>query len=227
MRILIIEDDPDIVEFVSKTLQNESYAVDLAQNGLAGEELAFSEEYDLIILDLLIPGKDGISVLRTLRKSGLTLPVLILTAKSSVSDRVIGLDSGADDYLVKPFAVAELRARVRALLRRNSGEKQVELTAGDLTLNPSSHRVSVAGTEIELTSREYAILEYLLRNKNRLLSKGMIAEHVWDYHFDSDYNLIEVYIKRLRQKIERSRHPKLIHTVRNSGYILREPEDAS
>ncbi len=222
MRILIIEDDKDIAEFIRGTLQNESYAVDAALDGLKGEELALVESYDMIILDLMIPGKDGISVLKSLRKSEISIPVLILTARGSVTDRVAGLDAGADDYLVKPFAVAELRARVRALLRRNSSEKQTVLSAGDLSLNTVSHEVMVAGDSVELTNREYAILEYLVRNKNRLLSKGMIAEHVWDYHFDSDYNLIEVYIKRLRQKIEKSDREKLIHTVRNGGYIIRE-----
>jgi len=222
LRILIIEDDKDIAEFIRGTLQNESYAVDAALDGLKGEELALVESYDMIILDLMIPGKDGISVLKSLRKSEISIPVLILTARGSVTDRVAGLDAGADDYLVKPFAVAELRARVRALLRRNSSEKQTVLSAGDLSLNTVSHEVMVAGDSVELTNREYAILEYLVRNKNRLLSKGMIAEHVWDYHFDSDYNLIEVYIKRLRQKIEKSDREKLIHTVRNGGYIIRE-----
>lgn len=222
MRILVIEDDKDIAGFISGTLQNESYAVDAAFDGETGEDLASSESYDMIILDVMLPRKDGISVLKSLRKSGISVPVLMLTAKGSVGDRVTGLDAGADDYLVKPFAVAELRARVRALLRRNSSEKQTVLTAGDVELDTVAHAARVAGESIELTSREYAILEYLVRNKNRLLSKGMIAEHVWDFHFDSDYNLIEVYIKRLRRKLEKSDQEKLIHTVRNGGYIIRE-----
>ncbi len=222
MRVLIVEDETEIAEFVKKALEEESYAVDIATDGLTGEDLATSEPYDLIILDLMLPVKDGISLLQSLRKTGLATPVLILTARGDVPDRVAGLDAGGDDYLVKPFAVAELRARVRALLRRNTSEKSSILSVGELTVIPASHEVRVNNTPIELTSREFAILEYLLRNKNRLLSKGMIAEHVWDYHFDSDYNLIEVYIRRLRQKIESHSTHKLIHTIRNGGYIIRD-----
>jgi DNA-binding response OmpR family regulator len=183
-----------------------------------------TESYDLIILDILLPGKDGLSVLRSIRQERIGTPVLILTARGEVSDRVHGLDAGADDYLVKPFAVAELRARVRSLLRRQSAEKTPLLQSGNLTLNPATQQVYITDELIELTNREYAILEYLLRNKNRPLSKGMIAEHVWDFHFSSDYNLIEVYIRRLRKKIEQKSKQKIIHTLRNSGYIIREPQ---
>jgi DNA-binding response OmpR family regulator len=224
MRILIVEDDRDIADLVKKTLQEESHAVDIASDGLQGKNFALTESYDLIILDIMLPERDGLSVLKSLRTEKVGTPVLMLTARGEVPDRVAGLDAGADDYLVKPFAVAELRARVRSLLRRQAPEKSAIMSAGDLSLNTISHEVRVDGDSIELTSKEYAILEFLLRNKNRLLSKGMIAEHVWDFHFSSDYNLIEVYVRRLRKKIENKSRHKLIHTVRNSGYIIRDPE---
>jgi DNA-binding response OmpR family regulator len=224
MRILVIEDEPDLAAFIKKALIEEHYAIDIAPDGLRGEYLGLTESYDLIILDILLPGKDGLSVLRSIRQERIGTPVLILTARGEVSDRVHGLDAGADDYLVKPFAVAELRARVRSLLRRQSAEKTPLLQSGNLTLNPATQQVYITDELIELTNREYAILEYLLRNKNRPLSKGMIAEHVWDFHFSSDYNLIEVYIRRLRKKIEQKSKQKIIHTLRNSGYIIREPQ---
>jgi DNA-binding response OmpR family regulator len=225
MRILIIEDEKDVADFVKKTILEESHAVDVARDGERGEELAVTEPYDLIILDIMLPKKDGLSVLKEIRKEGVNTPVLLLTARGEVSDRVAGLDSGADDYLSKPFAVAELRARVRALLRRHSATKAPLLESGEMTLDPVTHEVRVNRELIELTSREYAILEYLLRNKGHLVTKGMIAEHVWDFHFSSDFNLIEVYIRRLRQKIEGNGSQRFIHTVRNGGYIIRDPEE--
>ncbi len=225
MRILVVEDEKDLAEFVSRALREESYAVDVAYDGIKGEDLALSEEYDLILLDIMLPGKDGFAVVKSLREEGVSTPILLLTARDSVTDRVKGLDSGADDYLCKPFALAELRARIRALLRRQSADKKPELKIANLTMNMAAHEVRAGNRLIPLTSREYAILEYLLRNKGRLLTKGMIAEHVWDYHFDSDYNLIEVYIRRLRQKIEPYTRTRLIQTVRNGGYILKEPEE--
>jgi len=224
MRIIIIEDEPDVAAFIKKVLIEEKHAVDIASDGLKGEFLVLTESYDLIILDIMLPKKDGLAVLGTLRKEHVPTPVLMLTARGEVPDRVAGLDAGADDYLVKPFAVAELRARVRSLLRRQSSDKSPLLKVGDVVLNPQNHEVSVNDHRIELTNREYSILEYLLRNKNRLLSKGMIAEHVWDFHFSSDYNLIEVYIRRLRKKIESKSQQKIIHTIRNSGYIIRDNE---
>jgi len=188
MRILIVEDDMLIAGIVKKALQEESYAVDIAFDGLNGHKMALSEPYDLIVLDIMLPGTDGLTVVKRLRNEGIKIPVLFLTARGDVADRVAGLDAGADDYLVKPFAITELVARVRALLRRQSEERSPLLSAGPLCLDPSSREVKVLDEVIELTSREYAVLEYLLRNKNRLVSKGMIADHVWDYHFDSDYN---------------------------------------
>ncbi len=224
MRILVIEDEKDVADLVRRALLEEAHAVDCAEEGRQGEALALSEAYDLIILDVMLPNKDGLAVLKTLRREGMATPVLLLTARDEVADRVSGLDAGADDYLGKPFAVAELRARVRALLRRHSATKDNLLTVADLILDTAAHEVRLRESRVELTSREYAILEYLLRNKGRLVTKGMIAEHVWDYHFASDYNLIEVYVRRLRQKIELPGEPRVLHTVRNGGYLMREPE---
>ncbi len=224
MRILIIEDEPDVAAFVRKVLTEEKHGVDTAGDGLTGEELALAESYDLIILDIMLPRKDGLAVLRALREEGLETPVLMLTARGEVHDRVTGLDAGADDYLPKPFAVAELRARVRSLLRRQSNSRSPLLSSGDVTLNSVTHQVRTNGKLVDVTNREYAILEYLLRNKNRLLSKGMIAEHVWDFHFSGDYNLIEVYVARLRNKLG-SHRQQFIQTVRNGGYVIRDPEE--
>lgn len=222
MRILIIEDDRDIADFVKKALKGESHAVDIAVDGMTGERLASNEPYDLIILDIMLPKKDGIAVLRSLRQMEINTPVLMLTARSEVPDRVAGLDAGADDYIGKPFALAELRARVRALLRRHSEERSPFLQAGTMTLDSAAHEITVSGRPVELTNREFAILEYLLRNKNRLVSKGMIADHVWDYHFRSDPNLIEVYIRKIRQKIGCHSKQRFIQTVRGGGYIIRD-----
>ena len=224
MRILIIEDEADVAAFVRKALTGECYAVDIASDGPGGEYLALTESYDLIILDIRLPKKDGIAVLKSLRQEKNYTPVLVLTARGEVPDRVEGLDAGADDYLVKPFAVDELRARVRSLLRRQSADRAPVLQTGPLILDPATRQVVVNDHPVELTGREFAILEYLLRNKNRPLSKGMIAEHVWDYHFSSDYNLIEVYIRRLRKKLAASGQNKIIHTIRNSGYLIRDDE---
>ena len=222
MRILIIEDEKEVAGLIRRALQRESYAVDTAYEGQRGEEMALSEPYDLIILDIMLPKKNGLKVLNAIRQEGISTPVLLLTACDEVCDRVAGLDGGADDYLGKPFAVAELHARVRALLRRQSSHKAALLSAGDLAMDTVRQKVLLGEHEIELTSREYAILEYLLRNKGRFLTKGMIADHVWDHHFDSDFNLIEVYIRRLRQKLEQAGGPRVIHTVRNSGYVIKE-----
>ncbi|MDZ7290332.1 MAG: response regulator transcription factor [candidate division KSB1 bacterium] len=224
MRILIVDDDKELVPLISRALKEDSHAVDASYDGPNGEELALSENYDLIILDIMLPKKDGLAVLSTLRDEGITTPVLLLTARDEVCDRVVGLDAGADDYLGKPFAVAELRARVRALLRRQSNDKSSLLSVGNLLMDIAGHDVRIGENRIELTSREFAILEYLMRNKGRLVTKGMIAEHVWDFEFNSDYNLIEVYINRLRQKLEQFDGRRLIHTIRKSGYVLREPE---
>jgi DNA-binding response OmpR family regulator len=224
MRILIIEDEKELADIVRRALSQDFYAIDVAHNGWEGRKLAFSETYDLIILDIMLPGKDGLVILKELRNAGMQTPILLLTVRDSITDRVKGLDAGADDYLGKPFALAEVRARVRALLRRQSQAKSGTLTLGELVMDTAAHEVRWGETSIKLTSREYAILEYLLRNKGIVLTKGMIAEHVWDYHFDSDLNLIEVYIRRLRNKLEQAGQPRLIHTIRYGGYIIREPD---
>ena len=223
MHILVIDDEKDLVTLISRALKEDSHAVDTSYDGQKGEDLALSESYDLIILDIMLPKKDGLVVLSTLREEGITTPVLLLTARDEVADRVVGLDAGADDYLGKPFAVAELHARVRALLRRHSENKSPVLSVGNLSMDIVGHDVRIGKSRIELTSREFAVLEYFMRNKGRLVTKGMIAEHVWDFEFNSDYNLIEVYINRLRQKIEHYGGKRLIHTIRNSGYVMREP----
>ncbi|MCG3156152.1 MAG: Transcriptional regulatory protein CusR [bacterium] len=226
MRILVIEDEKEMVEVVRRALTADFHAVDVAYHGEQGEDMALSGCYDLIILDVLLPRKDGLAVLKALRAHSVQTPVLLLTARDGIMDRVNGLDSGADDYLGKPFAVVELRARARALLRRQAHPKSCELTLGELCLNTATHEVHWRDTAIALTSREYAILEYFLRHRGMVLTKGMIAEHVWDYHFDSDLNLIEVYIRRLRNKLEQDGRPRLIHTIRYSGYVMREPDGA-
>ncbi|MGQ9644393.1 MAG: winged helix-turn-helix domain-containing protein, partial [Ignavibacterium sp.] len=198
------------------------FSVDIALDGREGVRLALSEEYDLIILDIMLPFKDGISILKDIRTEKISTPVLMLTAKDNVSDKVLGLDSGADDYLAKPFAFDELLARVRALLRRNSSDKKVVLEAGDLKLDTQTHKAYRAGNEIQLTVKEYAILEYLLRNKNHVISRIKLSEHVYDYHFDSDTNLIDVYINKLRNKIDKGFDKQILHTVRGIGYVIKD-----
>jgi heavy metal response regulator len=222
MRLLVVEDEKKVAAFLRKGLTQESYSVDVANNGTRALELALSEPYDLIILDLLLPGLDGISVLQELRRQHIAAPVLILTARKEVEDRVSGLDAGADDYLVKPFAFSELLARLRALLRRQGPDRSAILQMADLTVDPVTHRVTRGAREIELTPREYAVLDYLLRNAGRVMTRTLIAEHVWDYHFDSDTNLIDVYVKRLREKLEAGGEKRLLHTVRGIGYVMRE-----
>ncbi|NUO78444.1 response regulator transcription factor [candidate division KSB1 bacterium] len=224
MRILVVEDEKKVAAFLRKGLEQEAYSVELAGNGTRALELALSEPYDLIILDLLLPGLEGMSVLRELRRQHVPVPVLILTARREVDDRVNGLDAGADDYLVKPFAFAELLARVRALLRRQGSDRSAALQMSDLTVDPVTRQVSRGARLIELTPREYAILDYLLRNTGRVMTRTLIAEHVWDYHFDSDTNLIDVYVKRLREKLEAGGEKRLLHTVRGVGYVMREHE---
>ena len=222
MRILVVEDEHKVARFLQKGLEEEGYAVDVARDGEDGLAMAMDGVHDLIVLDRMLPKRDGLSVLRELRARGRPAPVLLLTARDALADRVEGLDSGADDYLVKPFAFDELLARIRALLRRRAGEKQTILSAADLTLNPASREVRRAGRAIELTPKEYALLEYLLRHKGRVLSRARIAEHVWDYDFDTGTNVIDVYINYLRKKVDADFTPRLIHTVRGAGYVLRE-----
>ena len=221
MRILVVEDEKKVASFIKKGLEEEHYAVDIAYDGEEGFALAQINEYDLILLDIMLPRLDGMEVLRQIRRNGSNMPILILTAKDSVEDIVSGLDGGSDDYLTKPFSFAELLARVRALLRRKAREKTDILTVGDLSLSTSTHRVKRGGREIELTPKEYALLEYFMRNPNRILTRTLITEHVWDYHFDPETNVIDVYVNYLRKKIDQGFEKKLIHTIRGSGYMMR------
>ncbi len=221
MRILVIEDELKVGSFIRRALEEESAAVDLCTDGAEGLEWALSSSYDVIVLDLMLPGLPGLEILKQIRQAGLPTPVLILTARSQVNQKVQGLAAGADDYLTKPFAIEELLARVRVLLRRGSGEAKGVLEVEDLTLNPASREVTRAGRRIELTAKEYALLEYLMRNAGRVLTRPMIAEHVWNLDFDTFTNVIDVYVNYLRNKIDKGQGPKLIHTVRGSGYVLK------
>jgi DNA-binding response OmpR family regulator len=221
MRILVIEDEVKVASFIRRALEEESYAVDVCADGAKGLEMGLSGSYDLVILDLMLPGVLGLEILKELRKEKIQAPVLILTARSQVDQRVKGLDAGADDYLTKPFAIEELLARVRALLRRGSGEATGHIQVRDLVLNPATREVTRGGQHIELTTKEYALLEYMMRNAGRVLTRPMIAEHVWNLDFDTFTNVIDVYVNYLRNKIDRGHEPKLIQTVRGSGYVLK------
>ena len=220
MRVLVIEDEHKINRTVCQALREEAYAVDAAFDGEQGEEMALVNTYDLIVLDLMLPKKSGLALCKGLREQGSTTPILMLTARDSLEDRVQGLDSGADDYVVKPFFMDELLARVRALLRRDTSVKTSKLQLADLLVDTSSHRVVRAGNTIEMTSKEYAMLEYFIRNPDQVLTRTMISEHVWDDEFDSLSNIIDVYIRRLRRKIDEGYQPRLLHTIRGSGYLL-------
>jgi heavy metal response regulator len=222
MRILIVEDEIKVAKFLKQGLEEEHYVVDITHDGEKGESLATTENYDLIILDILLPKKDGFAVLRNLRLRKLSTPVLMLTAKGSTEDKVEGLDSGADDYLTKPFAFAEFLARVRSLLRRGIAEKSTMLKVSDLHLDTVTHKAKRAGNTIELTAKEYSLLEYFMRNKNRVLTRTLISEHIWNYNFDTGTNVIDVYINHLRSKIDDGFEKKLLHTIRGVGYILKD-----
>ena len=221
MRILVVEDEAKVASFIKRALEEENYAVDACADGARGLELALSGAYDVIVLDLMLPVMPGIEVLKRLRKDKILTPVLILTAQSQLTQKIEGLDAGADDYLTKPFAIEELLARVRVLLRRGPGESSGLLQIDDLVLNPATREVTRGGQRIELTAKEYALLEYFMRNPGRVLTRPMIAEHVWNLDFDTFTNVIDVYVNYLRNKIDRGRDRKLIHTVRGSGYMLK------
>ena len=220
MRVLIVEDDVRISNFVAKGLRENSYAVDLAADGEEALYEASTNDYDVIILDVMIPKKDGFAVCGELRSSGLKTPILMLTARDAIDDRISGLDCGADDYLVKPFDFKELLARLRALLRRNGDFRPAKIVVADLEIDTSAQRVTRGGREILLTGKEFALLEYLAHEQNKVVGRAEIAEHVWDENFDAFSNLIEVYIKRLRAKIDDGFEVRLIHTRRGAGYIL-------
>ncbi len=225
MRILIIEDDKRVAGFVAKGLRQEGYAVDHADNGEDGLHLALTEPYDAAIVDIMLPKLDGITLIERLRGQKITTPVLILSARGSVDDRVKGLHAGGDDYLIKPFAFAELLARIQALIRRaNAIPEPMQLEVGDLKMDLAKRKVLRQGTEIELQAKEFALLEYLVRNAGRIVSKTMIMEHVWDYNFDPQTNVVEARVCRLRDKIDRPFEKKLIHTIRGAGYLLEEKD---
>lgn len=221
MRLLVVEDERKVSSFIRRGLEEEGYAVDTALDGKSGLDMALDAVHDLIILDVQLPGLDGILVLQSLRGAGVSTPVLLLTVRAAIEDKVLGLDAGADDYLTKPFAFQELVARVRALLRRGTEGNRPTLQVLDLTLDPATRKVTRGGRQIELTPREFALLDYFMRNPGRVLTRTMIAEHVWDYDFDSMTNIIDVYVNYLRKKIDSGEESKLIHTVRGAGYVLK------
>jgi len=220
MKILVVEDEERVAQFIQKGLKEEGHAVDVSYDGEDGGFLAEVNDYDLIILDLMLPKKNGLQTCKEIRDHGVNTPVLMLTARDSVEDKVRGLDAGADDYLAKPFAFEELLARVRALLRRQSESKTPTLQIADLELDPMSRQVTRSGKAIRLTTKEYALLEYLLRNPKKVLSRTLIGEHVWDMNFDPESNVIDVYVSHLRTKVDKGFEPPLIHTLRGQGYIL-------
>ena len=222
MRILVVEDEKKVASFIQRGLEGEGFSVDLAHDGETGVEMGSSTNYDLILMDIMLPKMDGLEAIQALRAKGVASPVLCLTAKDTVDDIVAGLDSGSDDYLTKPFAFAELLARVRALVRRGTQERGAEITYADLRLDPVAHKVWRGDAEIDLTAKEYALLEFFMRNPETTLTRTMIAEHVWDYTFDSFTNIIDVYVNYLRKKVDRDYQKKLIHTVRGIGYVLKE-----
>ena len=221
MRILIVEDEKKVAAFIKKGLEEETYAVDIATDGEEGFHLGEQNQYDLIILDLMLPKINGLDILSGLRSQNIETPILLLTAKDSVEDKVEGLNQGADDYLTKPFAFSELLARIRVLLRRGKSESKTTLEIADLTLNLVSHKVSRGNEEIELTGKEYSLLEYFMRNQEKVLTRTMIAEHVWDYNFDTFTKVIDVYVNHLRKKIDKNFSNKLLHTLRGVGYVMK------
>jgi heavy metal response regulator len=222
MRILVVEDEKKMASFMQRGLKEEKYAVDIAYDGGKGLYLIDINEYDLIVLDVMLPGKDGLFICKELRKRNKNTPVLIVTARDAVDDKVTGLDAGADDYLTKPFAFEEFLARVRSLLRRNRTEKTTCLKFDDLQLDQLKHKVNRAGQQIALTGKEYALLEYFMLNAEQIITRTMISEHVWNEDFDSFTNVIDVYVRYLRNKIDKGFKKTLLHTIRGTGYILTE-----
>lgn len=227
MRLLIVEDNQRLSQSLKLSLEEEGYAVDQAYDGQEGLDFAESAPYDALILDILLPKMDGLEVCRALRQRKLQTPILLLTARDTVSDRVKGLDSGADDYLVKPFALNELLARLRALLRRNGTQRGPLLEIADLSIDPATHLVERAGQAISLTAKEYALLEYFMRHPNQMITREMIENHIWSYDFECTSNVVDVYLRRLRRKIDDPAAIKLFETIRGSGYRLRIPETSA
>src|SRR5512143_1784368 len=220
MRLLIVEDELQIAAFLERGLKEEGYAVDVVHNGNDAVDWALAVDYDGILLDVMLPGRDGYAVCRELRDQKVKTPILMLTARDAVDDRVTGLDVGADDYLIKPFAFRELVARLRAVMRRQTDSRTVELRVADLVLNTLTHMAQRGDRRIELTTKEYNLLEYLMRNPNRVLTRTQIAEHVWNLDFVSESNLVDVYVRYLRRKIDDESNQKLIKTIRGSGYLI-------
>jgi len=225
MRILLVEDETKVAALVKQALEEEDHTVEVAGDGNTGLAIALEQEFDLVVLDWLLPGLDGVGVCSGMRSAGLATPILMLTARDAVEHRIEGLDSGADDYLTKPFALGELLARVRALLRRSVQPASLVLTIGDLTLDPSARRVKRGDRDVELSAREYALLNYLMHNPRKTLTRSMIAERVWGYDFDSGTNVVDVYINYLRNKIDRGHTRKMIHTIRGVGYQFSAGEE--
>ena len=222
MKILVVEDEKKVAGFIKRGLEEDNYEVIVTHDGADGLKQALENDFSLVVLDVMLPKMDGLMIVKELRAAGKRTPVLMLTARDTTDDIVSGLEAGSDDYLTKPFAFAELLARVRALLRRGEQDRGAEIRFADLRLDPVTHKIWRTDKEIDLTSKEYGLLEYMMRNPNTVLSRAMIAEHVWDYAFDSFTNIIDVYINYLRRKVDKEHATKLIHTVRGQGYILRE-----
>lgn len=224
MRVLIVEDDKKIASFVEKGLRQAGFAVDVTHDGIEGLHLAQSEPYDAAVVDIMLPGMDGLALIEEVRRQNVQTPVLILSARHSVEDRVKGLQTGGDDYMVKPFSFSELLARVQALIRRSCQEQEpTRLVVGDLELDLLTRNVTREGRSIDLQPREFSLLEYLMRNAGRVVSKTMILEHVWDYNFDPQTNVVDVLVHRLRNKVDRDFGSKMIHTLRGVGYVLKTP----
>ena len=222
MKILVIEDEKKMAFFIKRGLEEERYIVETAFDGQTGLEIALHNQFDAIVLDVMLPKRDGFAVLSALRGAGNATPVLMLTARGNTDDRVSGLDLGADDYMAKPFHFEELAARLRSIMRRSSPEKSTKMQCMDLILDTVAHVANRWGKEIELTTKEYALLEYLMRNKNRIISRSMITQHVWKHNFDPESNIIDVYIKRVRSKIERPGSPRILQSIRGVGYRMKE-----
>ena len=222
MRLLVIEDQEKVSGFIKKGLEEEGYAVDIARDGREGLSMALDGVHDLIVLDIQLPKIDGLQILREIRGQGVATPVLLLTVRATIEDKVLGLDSGADDYLPKPFAFQELVARIRALLRRRPDTEPALVKIADLTLDPARRMVMRGDKRIDLSLREFSLLSYFMRNPEKVLTRTMITEHVWDYDFDSDTNVIDVYVNYLRKKIDTERKNKLIQTIRGVGYMMKK-----
>ncbi len=221
MRLLVVEDEKKVASFIKQGMEEEGYVVDVAHDGERGLGMALNRIHDLIILDISLPKMNGLQVLRKIREETVKTPILILTVRANIEEKVLGLDSGADDYLTKPFSFQELVARVRALLRRRVEAEPSVLRIADLVLDPARHSVSRGNEKIDLTSKEFTLLEFFMHNHGRVLSRAMISDHVWNYDFDTSTNIIDVYVNYLRKKIDTGREPKLIHTVRGMGYVLK------